>query len=169
MPGIRADRWNDLVDRFDEAWLWHRSDYREYLDFRFEQADHSFVVLDEAARPVAIVPLRLSHYHALRIIPVKTLRSTGGPAMANDLGAKHRSKALAFVHEHLLALANRLGATDIDMACPPWRPRCAAIGVHARTLSPGSAAAEHGADLGGRFARAEDAIRRAYSSGTRRS
>jgi len=163
-----AERWDDLVDRFDEAWLWHRSEFRESVDFRVEQADHSFVVLDEAARPVAIVPLRLTRYHALRIIPVKTLRSTGGPAMANDLGAKHRSKALAFVHEHLLALANRLGATDIDMACPPMAPalrgeRCPRANPLAWVGCGGSMAQTWVVDLRG----PEDAIRRAYSSGTR--
>ena len=163
-----AERWDDLVDRFDEAWLWHRSEFRESVDFRVEQADHSFVVLDEATHPVAIVPLRLTHYRALRIIPVKTLRSTGGPAMANDLGAKHRSKVVAFVHERLLALANQLGAIDIDMSCPPMAPalrgeRCPRANPLAWVGCGGSMAQTWVVDLRG----PEDAIRRAYSSGTR--
>jgi len=163
-----ADRWDDLVDRFDEAWLWHRSDFRESADFRFEQADHSFVALDESAHPVAIVPLRLTHYRASRIIPVRTLRSIGGPATANELGAKHRSKVLAFVHEHLLALANRLGAVDIDMSCPPMAPalrgeRCPRANPLAWIGCSGSLAQTWVVDLRG----PEDAIRKAYSSGTR--
>jgi len=163
-----ADRWDDLVDRFDEAWLWHRSDFRESADFRFEQADHSFVVLDGAARPVAIVPLRLTHYRASRIVPVRTLRSTGGPATANELGAKHRGKVLAFVREHLLALANQLGAMDIDMSCPPMAPalrgeRCPRTNPLAWIGCSGSMAQTWVVDLRG----SEDAIRKAYSSGTR--
>ena len=162
------DRWNDLVDRFDEAWLWHRSEFRESVDFRFEQADHSFVVLDEAQAPLAIVPLRLTHYRALRVIPVRTLRSVGGPAMANGLGAKHRSRVQGFVHEHLLALASRLGVTDIEMSCPPMAPalrgeRCPRTNPLAWVGCGGSLAHTWVVDL----RRSEEAIRRAYTSGTR--
>ena len=116
------ERWNELVDRFDEAWLWHRCEFRESVDYRVEQADHSFVVLDEAESPLAIVPLRLSHYRVFRVFPVRTLRSVGGPAMVNGLGAKHRGKVLGFVNEHLRALAGRLDVTDIEMSCPPMAP-----------------------------------------------
>jgi len=162
------DRWNDLVDRFDEAWLWHRSEFRESVDFRFEQADHSFVVLDEAQAPLAIMPLRLTHYRALRVIPVRTLRSIGGPATANGLGAKLRSRILGFVHEHVLALASRLGVTDIEMSCPPMAPalrgeRCPRTNPLAWVGCSGGLAHTWVVDL----RKSEEAIRKAYASGTR--
>jgi hypothetical protein len=116
------ERWNELVDRFDEAWLWHRSEFRESVDYRVDQTDHSFVVLDEAKNPLAIVPLRLAHYRVFRVVPVRALRSVGGPATANGLGSKHRGKVLGFVNEHLWALASRLDVMEIEMSCPPMAP-----------------------------------------------
>jgi hypothetical protein len=163
-----VDRWNGLVDRFDEAWLWHRAEFRESVDFRFEQAELSFVVLDEAQRPVALMPVRLTPYRALGIVPARQLRSVGGPALANDLGAKQRTKVISFVHEHVVELARRHNVVDVEVSAPPMAPahrgeRCSRTNPLVWFGFQNTQAQTWVVDL----RRPEEAIVKAYSSGTR--
>lgn len=165
-----ADRWDELVDRFDEAWLWHRRAFRESIDFRVPQTDLSFVVLDEAQQPVAIMPLKLSGYAAFRVVRVNSLRSVGGPATANDLGTKQRTKVLGLVHEHLLTLAKRFNVVDVEVSAPPMAPalrgeRCPRTSPLAWIGCSDAQAQTWVVDL----RRPEEEIRRAYADHTRKA
>lgn len=161
-------RWDELVARFDEAWLWHRSDYLEATDFPVPRTDISFVVLDEAGHPVAIVPLRLSRYRAFRIIPIRLLASVGGPAAANDLGPKQKTAVFAFIRERMFELARRFGVMEIEMFAPPMAPalrggRCPRINPLLPFGCTDSQSQTWVVDL----RRSEDDIRRAYAGNTR--
>lgn len=163
-----ADRWDALVDQYDEAWLWHRSDYRESIDYWFEQTSQSFVVLDDGRQPVAIVPLRLSRMRLLHAVPVKVLRSVGGPACADGLGPKQRARVVDFIRSCLADLARRLGVVEIEISAPPMAPalrgaRCPRTNPLAWFGCQNTASQTWVVDL----RRPEEDIRKAYAAGTR--
>lgn len=115
--------WDDFVDRSDGAWLWHRYSLQEALSTWPGRRDLSFAVAEASTgRIAAVIPLRISEYRACRAVGWSVLESLGGAAFDNRLAEKARRQIWEIVWPHILALAQRHGASDIDLALAPMTP-----------------------------------------------
>jgi len=119
---IGRGRWDEWVDQSDEAWLWHRYDYKEPEQFKIAKTDLSFAVLDPNGQPVLLMPLELTGYRFKWVLPVKVLTSVGGPAAMNGVGSKQKAKLYDFLSQHLRMLARQFKVLQIEMFAPPMAP-----------------------------------------------
>ena len=115
-------KWNEFVEKSDEAWLWHLAEYREPDDFMVNKTDLSFVVLDNNGQPALVLPLLLTQSRVARVIPFKVLTSLGGPAAINGLSPKSKVKLYEFLREQLSELVARHGVARLDICVPPMAP-----------------------------------------------
>jgi hypothetical protein len=119
---IGRPQWDEWVDRSDEAWLWHRYNYKEPEHFQIDKTDLSFAVLDANRQPVAVVPLELSEFRFKRFLKLKVLTSVGGPAVMNAVGHKQKAKLYDFLRERLQLLGQQFRVIHIDLFSPPMAP-----------------------------------------------
>lgn len=86
--------------------------------------DLSFAIRDENAKDaiVAIFPLKLHHSTVYKRIPWNLLTSIGGPAIKNDLGAKHRRKIINLLQEHIVNLSEKHEVVQVDVMLTPLAP-----------------------------------------------
>lgn len=113
---VGAERWDALVHRSLDGWVFALSPWLRMIgrvsEWRLQ--DHSFAA-ERDGRLVGVMPL---HY----LGESRRLASTGwgwmGPVLAEGLSPGERERAVAFLHAETRALADRLGATTIEMATP---------------------------------------------------
>ena len=165
---IGQSQWDDFVEKSDEAWLWHRNEYREPEDFRIPKKDLSFGILDKNRQLLLIMPLHLTEIRIKRLIPFKTLNSLGGPASVNGQGSKQKAKLYEFLREYLNKLAEQYDVSRFDICVPPMAP--AFRGEQCPRVNPLLSIGCENA-LGQTWCidlrPAEDQLRRSYAEGTR--
>jgi len=100
----------------DEAWLWHCFDLPDALCTWPDHQDISIGIQDgdHGNTLVAVVPLYLQGG--------LFISSLGGPALANALSRKQRSRIYTFIREHLIALAKRYPIREINLSLSPLAP-----------------------------------------------
>lgn len=132
---IECTEWNGFADTCDEAWLWHHYELQSALA-TWGTIDLSFAVRDENTKDaiVAIFPLKLHHSTVYKHIPWNLLISTGGPAIKNDLGAKHRRKIINFLQEAIFNFAEKHKVVQVDVMLTPLAP--AYRGEHCPRVNP---------------------------------
>jgi len=120
-PEIGRTAWDALADASDQAWLWHRYDLQEALATWPGWHDVSFGV-DYRGELAALVPLHLVETRLAGLLPWRLLSSKGGPALADRLPGRGQAAVRSMIREHLIRLAGRFGARQIDLALCPVAP-----------------------------------------------
>jgi hypothetical protein len=115
--------WDDLVDRCDEAWLWHRYDYLGALAVWPGRRDLSFAAVATDGQPLAVLPLQLApNLRIARVFRFPILDSQGGPALVGDGGQDARADLRRSVVGHGLALARAHRASEMRLSLTRLAP-----------------------------------------------
>jgi hypothetical protein len=121
---LAPELWNESAARFDEAWLWHRTEVIEALAFWPGYEDASFAVLDDSGHVLAIVPLHRVVYSKLRgLARFVRYESQGGFAIDRALGAGVYRGLREAVVEQLDVLASDAASIELRLSAmaPAWR------------------------------------------------
>lgn len=120
---IDRERWNAAADRFPDAWMWHRWEAIEAYGTWSKTEDASFALVEpNENRLIALVPLRdvAGNWPARGLL--RHLESTGGPAYDPELSPRQRSQAERDLRDTLLDMAQRHGASRVDLSMAPLAP-----------------------------------------------
>jgi ubiquinone/menaquinone biosynthesis C-methylase UbiE len=118
---ISRQRWDELVRSSPDGWVYALSAWHDVIARvdRWQLQDQGFGV-ENGGKLVAVVPL---HYSP----PARSLASSGwgytGPVLAEGLGRRFENRLKSLITAEMRARAERLGATQINIAAPPITQR----------------------------------------------
>ena len=168
---VPPDEWDDFVlQKSDEAWLWHLSDFQDVMIDRGLQ-DLSFAVRSSSAGEIlSVMPLHRRKRKELGLFYWYTAHSHGGPAVSNQVGEKKRKSITSLVKSHLQKTAEEHQLTEITISLPPAAPayrgeRCPRVNP---LLYYDCECSTEPAWMVSLLPKMED-VRRAYNHGTRKN
>ncbi|MEX2161707.1 MAG: GNAT family N-acetyltransferase [Anaerolineales bacterium] len=112
--------WDSLVDKSDEAWLWHRFHAQDVKATRAGRRDLSFALIDQN-RLVAVVPVIIISGRWMKIASWSILEAEN-PVMQNDFPDGQKRGFLALINEHLVDLSREFRCISIEMSLAGLAP-----------------------------------------------
>jgi hypothetical protein len=102
--------WDEVVDKSDLGWLWHRHDFQPVLATWPGRSDAGFAVVSEDDAVLAVVPAQVVE-RRVGGVSLRTVDVFGGPCMAD--GRASDPAVLASVRNGLVTLARRARALEV--------------------------------------------------------
>jgi len=114
--GLQAAEWNNLVDRSDDGWFFHRYEFQEALATWPAYEDLSFAIVSDRS-PHEVLALQPCHARGGEV-----LESFGGLVCSPLLGPHQRREVVRIAHDGLVDCARRSSLRRLEVRLSPLAP-----------------------------------------------